>query len=130
MSNKNEKIITIKKCKSFNVQIWCGLRIGYFGHTFDIEKAKIICEDFVDSKKECVTITPTTYCYVKSNEPGFVVGFIRYPRFINSKKEIVKRALELAEKLMLGLKQNRVTITTPKESIMLENDGIQKTNKK
>jgi hypothetical protein len=114
----------MKKTKSYNVQIWCGLKRGYIGQIQEISKAQTICEDFVDKKKECVTITQTTFVYVGSHEPGFIIGFIRYPRYINSKKEIRKRAIELGKLLMDELGQNRVTITTPKKSIMLENKKI------
>jgi hypothetical protein len=112
----------MKECSSYNVQIWCGLRRGYIGYINEINKAISICQEYIDSKKECVTVTPTTFVYVGNSEPGFVVGFIRYPRYINSKREITKRALELGKILMEKLGQNRVTITTPTKSIMLEND--------
>lgn len=120
----------LKKCSSYNIQIWCGLKRGYKGTIQDLSKAKIICEDFVDKKKECVTITQTTFVYVGSSEPGFMVGFIRYPRYINSKKELKKRAIELGKLLMIALGQNRVTIITPKKSIMLENKNINQINVK
>jgi hypothetical protein len=41
---------------------------------------------------------------------------------MGSKKEIRKRALLLAEKLMIGLNQYVVTVTTPHKSYMLENN--------
>lgn len=120
----------MKQNSAFNVQIWCSLRKGYNGPVQKIKKAQSICQNFVDNIKECVTITPTTFVYVGDNEPGFVVGFIRYPRYVNSKKEIQKRAIKLGMLLMKELGQNRVTITTPKKSIMLENKKVNQLNVK
>lgn len=121
------KLLT--KNKSFNVQIWCGLKQQYSKKSFTLSEVKQICIDFVNTKKECVTVTKTKFFYVNGEEKGFVVGFINYPRFPKKKKEILKRALELATLLMEKLNQNRVTITTPKHSLMLTNKLLI-TNKK
>ena len=111
----------MKKTKAFNVQIWCGLRVQYWEtklHTLD--DAREIIDAWIEEVKDCVTLTPTEYRYVDGMEPGFIVGWIQYPRFPRDEEEIKNRAIDLAERLMEGLEQNRVTVTTPKESIMLE----------
>jgi hypothetical protein len=86
----------------------------------DVEK---ICDDFVNEVKDCVTITPTQFRYVDGAEPGVIVGFINYPRFPRKPEEIEDRALQLAEELMVGLEQNRVTVTTPTQTYMLTNEN-------
>jgi len=116
----------MKTLKSYNVQIWVGLKETYNDekiHTID--DVRIICDEFVNKIKDCVTISPTEYRYVNGNEPGVIVGYISYPRFPRSRKEIRKRALELAKRLMIQLNQYRVTVTTPYKSYMLENNDPQ-----
>ncbi len=111
----------MKKTKSYNIQIWCGLRKGYGDKLHSIEDARQICNEYIDKVKDCVTITPTEFSYVNGEEPGVIIGMISYPRFPKSKKELRKRAFILAQMLMEGLEQFRVTIVTPKKNYMLEN---------
>ncbi len=115
----------MKKKKSYNVQIWCGLKECYNNErTHTVNDVRKLCDEFVNETKDCVTITPTEFRYVDGNENGVVVGYIQYPRFPRSKREILKRALMLAEILMIELNQYRVTITTPNKSYMLENNEV------
>lgn len=106
--------------KSFNLQIWCGLKEGYEGPLHSLHEVEEICQTFVDDIGDCITITPTTFVYTNGKEAGVVIGWINYPRFPKTELEIISRAKSLAIVLMNTLKQNRVTITTPQESIMLE----------
>ena len=116
--------------KSYNVQIWLGLRVGYTDRIHPIEAVEMLVDDFVNEIKDCVTITPTQFRYVNGNEPGVIVGWINYPRFPQPPEELTKRAIDLAEILMCALGQNRVSITTPDKTYMLErNECIQKGDK-
>jgi hypothetical protein len=117
-NNNMKKVVT----ESFNVQIWCGLREAYTRRLHDLAEAHSVCAKFVNDVKECVTITPTTFYYVDGNEPGFVVGFIAYPRFLKNKEQIVDRAVDLGEILLKTFNQERLTITTPTHSIMLSKE--------
>ena len=112
----------MKIFKSYNVQIWVGLKKHYTDKVYTLDDVRCICDDWVNNVKACVTITPTEFRYVNGNELGVIVGFIQYPRFPNTEEEIRGRALNLAEILMYELEQYRVTVTTPTESIMLENE--------
>jgi len=106
--------------ESYNTQIWVGLRVGYTDEVHTLDEVRDLCDQYVNEIKDCVTITPTEFRYVDGNEPGVIVGYINYPRFPRTQEEIYGRTLQLAEILMYGLGQNRVTITTPDRSIMLE----------
>ena len=110
----------MNELNSYNVQIWVGLRVGYTDEVHTIEEVEKICDAYVNEIKDCVTITPTEFRYVDGNEPGVIIGYINYPRFPRTPKEITSRALALAEVLMYGLDQNRVTVTTPDKTYMLE----------
>ena len=113
------------KVKSYNVNIYCGLQETYDKYKIHtIEDAYKICDDFVNDVKDCVSVTETNFRYVDGFEKGVIVGYINYPRFPRTEKEILDRALLLAKKLMIELNQYRVTVTTSTESIMLENDNV------
>lgn len=115
----------MKKLKSYNVNIYCGLQETYNKTKLhSIDEAYRICDDFVNEVKDCVSVTETNFRYVDGYEKGIIVGYINYPRFPRTDKEILERALLLADKLMIGLNQFRVTIVTNKESIMLENNNV------
>jgi len=112
--------------KAYNVQVWCGLKERDTDVIHTMVEVKEICQEFVNEVKECVSITPTDFYYVNGFETGVVVGFIQYPRFPRKKKEIKSNAIKLAEMLMTRCNQYKVTITTPKKSIMLENKSLGK----
>jgi len=121
------KQTTMQITKAYNVQIWVGLKETYDKEKLhNINDVKLICEEFVNEVKDCVTITPTTFKYVGGEENGAIIGWISYPRFSRKRKEIKKRALVLAEKLMYELNQYRVTVTTPFKSYMLENENVER----
>jgi len=107
---------------SYNIQIWVGLRVGYTDKIHTIEEVEKICDAYVNEIKDCITITPTQFRYVDGNEPGVIVGYINYPRFPKTPIEMTSKALALAEVLMKKLGQNRVSVTTPDKTYMLQAD--------
>lgn len=113
----------MKQIKSYNIQIWVGLRKGYSDEVHSLEDVRVICDSFVNEVKDCVTITPTEFRYVDGNEPGVIVGYINYPRFPRTPVEMGERALQLATALMVGLHQNRVSVVDPEWTYMLENEN-------
>lgn len=113
----------MKKYKSYNIQIWCGLREGYTNITHSIEEVHFICDHFIDTMNgECVSITPTHFRYSNGFEDGVVIGFIQYPRFPVMKKEKLRKAIQLAESVRILLGQIRVTVTTPKKTYLIEEE--------
>ena len=105
-------------CVAYNIQIWVGLRVGYTDIVRDMSDVRAICDEHV-ADGDCVTITPTEFRYKGGSEPGVIVGYINYPRFPRRKEQILDRAMRLAEKLRVGLNQNRVSITTPDRTYMI-----------
>jgi len=106
--------------ESYNLQIWVGLRAHYTETLFDIQDVRNVVDAYIKKNKTCVTITPTEFRYVDGWEPGVIIGLIQYPRF--PKKEVV--LLEDAKNIALLLKeclhQERITITSPTWTYMLE----------
>lgn len=114
----------MKSKRSYNVQIWVGLREGYTNKHHTIQEVRRICDNWVNSVEDCVSITPTEFRYVDGFEKGVVIGYIKYPRFPRTKKKIRKRAIVLGKLLMVELNQFRVSITTPSKTYLLENRKI------
>jgi hypothetical protein len=89
--------------KSFNVQIWVGLKETYNNEKIhNLDDVRFICDEWVNEVKDCVTITPTEFRYVDGFEKGVIVGYISYPRFPRSEEGIKARAIKLGEKLMIA----------------------------
>ena len=117
----------MKTLKSYNVQIWVGLRPTYTeSKSQSINLVKSICQRHCDKIGDCVTVTPTDFIYTNGNEKGAIIGFIQYPRFPREEDFIKENAIKLANELMIALSQYKVTITTPYESIMLENENVKR----
>lgn len=74
-----------RQINSYNLQIWCGLKVRYTGKVFPLKKAETICQKYCDEIGFCVSITPTKYIYSFGSEKGFVIGIIAYPRFPKDK---------------------------------------------
>lgn len=122
------EISTINYSKTYVVTIYTGLHIGYLSENNDytITDVENIVDDFILNNNVCVTITPTQYRYPGGNENGVAIGIINYPRFPKKFKEIDDIAMKLATKLMIELKQNRVTIVNQIETLTLNNKIIRK----
>jgi len=107
--------------KPYEAKIFIGLKDRDTGLEFPFDELEKFCQDFVDLKGECVTVTKTKYIYTKGNENGAIIGFIQYPRFPRDEEEIKDRALTLAKLAMYKFKQYRVTVNTPECAYMLTN---------
>jgi hypothetical protein len=105
---------------SYNIQIWTGLKEGYDGVEHSMGRVEEICQAYCNESGLCVSITPTTYVYTGGRETGVVVGIISYPRFPQMTEDLVGIAKEIGVRLLTELGQNRITITTPDTSIMIE----------
>jgi len=112
----------MKKTETYNVQVWIGLREHYTDNSFNLDDVRNIVDGYIMKNSDCVTITPTEYRYKDGYESGAIVGWINYPRFPRSKQEINRRAFMLANELMEQLGQYRVSIVTPEETYLLENN--------
>jgi hypothetical protein len=119
---------------NYEAKIWLGLREGYTSHQYFPSAVENVVSDWCTKKKQCVTITPTKFVYVKTDdtgegmEDGVIIGFINYPRYPQSQAEIRNRAIELGKLLMKTFKQYRVSITfypsMPGGVMMLENEEL------
>lgn len=107
--------------KTYWANIFVGFRSGY-ELRYDVGKARERAEELIQAVANeglCITITPTEFYYKGGSERGIIVGLINYPRFPESPEQIKERALSLAVKLKDGLKQNRVSVMFPDETVML-----------
>ena len=117
------KVLNRVHSHTYEIKIYCGLRHGYSKTEplHDIEEVKSICQGYCDRNGFCVTVNPTEFIYTDGFEPGAIIGIINYPRFPKGIGELDTRALELAEILLNEMNQERVSVVTPRETIMLEN---------
>ncbi len=120
----NEEI-GFNECSTYEVKIYCGRRVGYTGEIVPLADVERICDEFVNRVRSCVTITETQFRYVGGSEPGVVIGFINYPRFPQMPDTIRAKAHELAELLLVGLRQFRVSIVSPTSTVMLTNKKLE-----
>jgi hypothetical protein len=109
---------------TFRATIHVGFRVRNTGQVHRPEEARAICQRFCDEVGLCVSVTATEFIYTNGSEPGCVVGLINYPRFPATPVEIEEKALRLAELLMLGLGQWRVSVVFPDRTVMLSNPEI------
>lgn len=106
--------------KTWQAQIFCGLRKGYSEEVLTIDKIYRTCQKYVDRVGWCVTVTPTKYIYKDGNEPGVIVEIIQYPRFPTPERILRNKTLELANILLVELGQQRLTVCFPDKTILLE----------
>ena len=124
----------MKIADNYEAKIWLGLREGYTSNYFTMAELGKVIGEWCTEKKQCVSITPTNYIYVQTDETGegkeygAVIGFINYPRYPQSQAEIRNRAIDLGKLLMKEFKQYRVSITfhpvVPGGVMMLENEDL------
>jgi len=121
---KNE--IGYDECSAYQVSIYCGRRVGYTDEILPLSIVERICDEFVNDEKYCVTITETQFKYVNGSEPGVIVGLIKYPRFPKKPDVIRSLADKLARKLLIGMKQIRVSVATHTTTFMLTNMNLER----
>ena len=114
----------MKKVKTHIATIHLGLRELYGKKIGKVKDVKEICQNFVNAHAGCVSVTPCDFIYTRGNEPGLRIELINYPRFPSEAKEINAKAIDLAGRLMIRFRQNRITITTSDGTFMLENETL------
>lgn len=111
----------MRSVKSYNIQIWLGLREGYEGQTHDPAEAVSFLLEYCNDHALCVTVTPTTFIYVGGIELGVMVGLINYPRFPKEHRDLLMHAKRIAKAVRKRFKQYRVSLTAPDKTIMYGN---------
>lgn len=116
----------IKTCHTYTATIYCGLLEGYTpSESIQEEEDKMeiaynICREYCDKVGLCLTFEKTHFIYTSGGENGIKVGLINYPRFPSTPSEIQKHAGILGERLLVELKQQRLSIVYPDITVMLE----------
>lgn len=92
------------EAKSFYANIWIG------GNHADAVRA---CREYCDDTPLCVTVTPTSFVYVRGMEEGVCVRLMQYPRFPEDERKIRNTAHDLAGRLLVKLSQRSYSIEFP-----------------
>lgn len=79
----------------------------------DFAQAKQVCREYCFDVGLCVTVEPVDYIYTGGEESGVRIGLINYPRFPTTQEALWTRASELAEILMLRLRQHSYSVVGP-----------------
>lgn len=116
--------MTIDIVDSFNATIYVGLKDSVNEQEYTIQDAEKICQEFVDNKGQCVTVTATEFIYTKGKESGAAIGFINYPRFPSDSMQIKADAMSLAKELLVRLRQRRVSVVCNDKTFMMTNDDL------
>ena len=92
-----------------------------------IETIKAVCREYCYRIGLCVTINPTLFIYTGGEEYGVEIGLINYPRFPDSEKGIMAKAVDLADRCRAASFQHSYLIMSPTETIW---DSIKVTDDK
>jgi hypothetical protein len=79
--------------------------------------AEKILKKYCDEVGFCVTLKMVEYIYKGGTEHGIQVGLINYPRFPSDPATLTAKAIEIAELLREGMKQESFSVETPVETI-------------
>lgn len=109
---------------TYDIKIWLGLREQYTTIEHSVTQVYTACQKHCDNVGDCVTVTPTRYIYKNGFEDGVVIQWIRYPRFPMNPLKMQKKALKLANDLMIEFGQFKVCVVTPLKTYMLENENV------
>jgi hypothetical protein len=109
---------------TFQVTVYVGGREGYDGPLFTkgtLMDAINVYQKFApEDERGCVTVTETTYKFGDYEEPGYAIGIINYPRFPLRVEKLSLFALQLGTHLLAQLKQNRISVVMPSQTVLLE----------
>ena len=78
-----------------------------------------------EGERGCVRISECTYKFAAYEEAGWVISVLNYPRLPLSAANLERFARRLAEHLLVTLKQNRVSVEMPTETLLFESDGAE-----
>jgi hypothetical protein len=111
-----------KTVKTYTATIYVGLENSKTHTVYDVLVPFNICREYCDKVGLCVTVTETRFVYMNGWERGCIIGLINYPRFPSTENQISDHAFKIAKMLKDELNQNRVSVVTPTETVMLESD--------
>ena len=95
----------------------------YLSGSIDIIKNE--CRRYCLEIGLCVTVNPTLFIYTGGEEFGVEIGLINYPRFPDTPKSILNKAIELANRCRNASHQHSYLIVDNKKTIF---NSIRKSN--
>lgn len=114
----------ITKVPTFKVVIYIGTKHDGSSESLqeymdNYEKISTACKNYCDSVGLCVSLKTVDFIYTGGCEDGYEIGLINYPRFPSTPTVITNHAISLSKILKSLMKQKRLTIITPNETMML-----------
>ena len=111
----------MNKCKTYWVNICVGMKVGYDGR--DILPNEVIgkVKHYVNNIENIgVTVTFNEILYPQGHEKGATIGLINYPRYPKKRRKLWNTAVHLARYLREELQQERVTVVSPHDTLVIE----------
>lgn len=114
----------VRVVSPWSATIFVGSREGYDGEEFGMARVSDAIHAYQEASPEqlrgCVELMGNHYMFRHYSEYGYRVGLINYARFPHNEEELEAHAFLLAKHLFESLKQNRVSVVTPRASYMFE----------
>lgn len=124
---------SVKRNPKFEARIYIGSRENYNGPPIPAAALKEAVKQFQTAegleKASPVRMTATTFMWQDYEEEGWELGVINYPRRPLGGVRLYDFAMKLAGYLLDRLKQNRISIEFPDETVMLEADDAESKHK-
>jgi hypothetical protein len=120
----------MKVKKTFWAKIALGFREGYSSKVHAIDEVYKTCHEYCDKVGLCVTVTPTRFIYSKGKgiadgyEDGCFIELINYPRFPQSKYDVVGLAIDLAKIFLKDFSQQRISIIATDNTYLVEQNDL------
>lgn len=116
--------VKFKKESFYEARLYIGSRRGYNGPVYSQWELNQAIGDFQllqSTERACaVRITSTTFQFGTYVEAGWEIAAIQYPRFPKDEAVIKRFMVELGQHLMEKFGQNRISLATPEEVVLLE----------
>jgi hypothetical protein len=110
------------RVKTWVANIYVGSLHTESGAHLPLRFGEDVVQAYVNDVGQCFTVTRTNFIYKNGNEPGLIVGLIRYPRFPLETSVMEDQCLDLAERLRVAMQQQRVSVVLPDYTIMLSGE--------
>lgn len=83
----------------------------------DINVIKQVCREYCYNVGLCVTVDATLFIYTGGEEYGVEIGLINYPRFPDTKDNILDKAIDLGDMCRNATFQHSYLVMTPEKTI-------------
>lgn len=89
------------------------------------QEAISLLSEYFGKMGMCATVTEIDFVFTGGRESGVCIGFINYPKYVNSPEEITQKVIEMANKMLTQVHQRSCSVVCSDRTYYLTNPGIQ-----